>query len=237
VVGLRRLDELRGIRTDVDGLWLGALTTHHAVATSPVVRAAHPALADAFGTIATIRIRNQATIGGNLAHADPAQDPPPILIALDATVVIAGLGGVRRHVPVEDFFTDYFATILEPGELVLGVRVPHAASDMKTTYRKFLPRSVDDYATVAVAASARLDPDGRIAEVRIALGAVGAVPVRARAVEAVLLGLRPDPVALADAAALVRASIEPLDDVRGSSGYKREMAAVWLRRALAEVTA
>jgi carbon-monoxide dehydrogenase medium subunit len=138
---------------------------------------------------------------------------------------------------VEDFFADYFATILEPGELVLGVRVPHAATCTKTTYRKFLPRSVDDYATVSVAASARLDPDGRIAQVRIALGAVGAVPVRARAVEAALLGMRPDPVTLGEAAALVRTSIEPLDDVRGSAGYKREMAAVWVRRALAEVTA
>jgi carbon-monoxide dehydrogenase medium subunit len=237
VVGLRRLDELRGIHTDGDALWIGALTTHRAVEASPVVRGAHPALAAAFGAIATIRIRNQATIGGNLAHADPAQDPPPILIALSAVVVIAGRGGARREVPVEDFFAGYFETVLEPGELVLGVRIPYAAAGTKTTFTKFLPRSVDDYATVAVAASARLDPEGRIAHVRIALGAVDTVPVRAHAVETALLGTRPDPVTLGEAAALVRTAIAPLDDVRGSSAYKREMAVVWLRRALVEVTA
>jgi carbon-monoxide dehydrogenase medium subunit len=236
VIGLRRVAAMRGIRADGDGLWIGALSTHREVETSPLVRARHPALAAAFGTIATIRIRNQATLGGNLAHADPAQDPPPILIALDASVLLAGPGGARREVPVERFFTDFLSTVLEPGELILGVRIPAGDPATRTTYRKFLPRSAEGYATVSVAASARLDARGRIAALRIALGGVGPTPVRAVATEAALIGALPDPASVSAAAALVKDALEPLDDLRGSASYKREMAAVWIRRAVLEVT-
>lgn len=237
VIGLRRLAELQGFRTVDDGLWIGALTTHRQVETAPEVGAWEPALAAAFGSIATIRIRNQATIGGNLAHADPSQDPPPILVALAAEVKIVGPGGARRTLPVESLFVDYLTTCLEPGELVVGVVVPRPDPAARFAYRKFLPRSADDYATVSVAASVRLDGDGLVAAARIALGGVGPTPIRARLVESALCGERPTAGILRDAAALVRDEVDPLDDVRGSAGYKREMSAVWVRRTFAALVA
>ena len=196
-----------------------------------------PAVLVDWSSIATIRIRNQATIGGNLAHADPSQDPPPLLMALDAAIEIAGPAGARRVVPMADFFVDFFETVLEPGEVILGVRVPTAEAGARTVYRKFMPRSADDYATVSVASTLRLDPDGRVAAARIALGGVGPRPVRARAVEEALVGELPGDARLRDAAELVRDAIDPLDDVRGSARYKRDMAAVWVRRAVAEAVA
>jgi carbon-monoxide dehydrogenase medium subunit len=232
VVGLRLVADLQGIRTGDDGLWIGALTTHRSVENSPEVRATHSSLAAAFATIATVRIRNQGTLGGNLAHADPAQDPPVILSALAAAVHIAGPGGSRRIVPVDAFFVDYLATVLEPGELILGVLVPSAEAGTRSSYYKYLPRSADDYATVSVAVSVRLDDSGLVAAARIALGGVGPTPIRPLAAEAALIGARPDAHHLAEAAALARDAVDPLDDSRGSAAYKREMAAVWVRRAL-----
>jgi carbon-monoxide dehydrogenase medium subunit len=237
VVGLRRLAALRGISARNGGLRIGALATHREIEASSHVRALQPALAAAFAAIATIRIRNQATIGGNLAHADPSQDPPPILVALGATIEIAGPAGARRSVPVESFFIDYLSTVLSPGELILAVAVPPATPKDRAVYRKFLPRSADDYATVSVAASVRLEADGRIAGCRVALGGAGPTPVRARRVEAAVMGRLPTAELLRDAADLVRDEIDPIDDARGSVRYKREMAAVWVRRVLTELVA
>jgi carbon-monoxide dehydrogenase medium subunit len=235
VVGLRRLVDLRRLATDGDGLWLGALVTAREVERSPLVRGGWPAIAAAFGSIGTIRIRNQGTVGGNLAHADPAQDPPPMLIASDAVVLVAGPRGNQREVPLEEFFVGYLATVLEPGDVVLGVRVPEMVAGTRATYAKFVPGSVDDYATVSVAAALRLGDDGRVAAARVALGSVAATPVRARAVEAAVTGERPHAGVLRDAAELVRDEIEPIGDRRGTARYKREMARVWTARALTAV--
>ncbi len=237
VVGLRRCTELRGIRTDASGLWIGALATHREIERSAIVRAHHAAITDTFARIATVRIRHQATVGGNLAHADPAQDPPPTLIAFNATVTVAGRGGARRDIAIEELFVDHLTTSLVEGEIIVGVRIPPVAAGTRATYLKFLPRSQDDYATVSVAAALRIDGDGRIASPRVALGAVGPTPVRARAVEDAIAGQRPSAGLFANAAALVRDAIAPLDDVRGSAAYKRDMAVVWTRRALEQVAA
>jgi carbon-monoxide dehydrogenase medium subunit len=232
VVGLQGLRELRQIRSvDNGGLEIGALVTHRAVETSPVVKRFAPALAETFSRIATIRIRNQATIGGNLAHADPAQDPPPMLLALDASVEVAS-DGATRTIPLHEFFVDYFETALRPGELLRSVRIPPLPAGARVAYTKFLPRTEDDYATVAVAALLALDEDRRVREIRIGLGALGTTPLRARAVENALRGQKISDALIADAAALVRDEVDPLDDVRGSASYKREMARVWTRRTL-----
>ncbi|HZP95400.1 MAG TPA: xanthine dehydrogenase family protein subunit M [Candidatus Limnocylindria bacterium] len=237
VVGLRRCEELRGIRLEGDALWSGALATHREVERSEAVRSHHPALAEAFARIATVRIRHQATVGGNLAHADPAQDPPPMLIALDAIARVAGPDGARRDVPVERLFVDHLTTSLADGELILGVSVPPVVAGTRATYVKFLPASLDDYATVSVAAAVRLDGDGRVASARVALGGAAPVPIRARAVERALIGARPAPALLRDAAELVRDEVDPLDGVRGSAAFKRDMATVWTRRALERLVA
>jgi carbon-monoxide dehydrogenase medium subunit len=235
IVGLRKVADLNGIQRRPDGgLEIRAMTTHRQAEKSPDVQAYCPALAENFSRVATIRIRNQGTVGGNLAHADPAQDPPPMLIALGGEAVVASRGGQRR-VPLDEFFVDYFETALQPGEVLLSVELPPLLSGTRVTYKKFLPRTQDDYATVSVAAALHLAADGTCDHLRVALGAAGTTPVHARNVEAALQGRKLDKQTITDAAALVRDEVDPLDDLRGSAGYKREMARVWTRRALEEL--
>jgi carbon-monoxide dehydrogenase medium subunit len=235
VVGLRKIADLKGIRRRPDGgLEIGATATHRQAEISPDVRAYCPALADNFARVATIRIRNQGTVGGNLAHADPAQDPPPMLIALQAEAVVASREGQRR-VPLDEFFLDYFETALQPGEVLVSIDLPPLAAGTGVTYKKFLPRTQDDYATVAVAAALRVGADSLCEDVRVAVGAAATTPVHARRVESALRGQRLSPELIREAAGLVRDEVDPLDDLRGSAGYKREMARVWTQRALQEL--
>ena len=231
VIGLRRIASLGAITSARGGLVIGATATHRAIERSSDVAGYCPALTRTFASVATVRVRNQATIGGNLAHADPAQDPPPMLMALDAKVVAASSAG-ERTIPLDELFVDVFTTSLLPGEIITAVRLPPLAAGTRATYLKFLPQTADDYATVSVAATLRLAADGTVADVRVALGAAGPTPVRAHAVEDALRGAVPDAKLIADAAALVDADIAPFDDVRGSAAYKREMARVWTERAL-----
>lgn len=236
VVSLRRLRVLSGIARDPGGvLRIGAITTLREVERSPLVREHCAALADAFASVATVRIRNQATVGGAVAHADPAQDPPVMLTALDATIVIAADAVPDRSEPIDGFFVDVFTTALGAAELIVAVLVPPLPAAARSAYLKFLPRTADDYATVSVGAVAACAEDGNVVHLRIALGAVGPTVIRARRVEAALIGRRPDDPVLREAAALVREEVDPFDDTRGSAGYKREMAAVWTERALRRV--
>ncbi len=232
VIGLRGIEELRGIRRRPDGgLEIGATVTHAEAERSPTVAAHCPALRTAFGEVATIRIRNQATVGGNLAHADPAQDPPPMLLALGAEVVAASPRGQRR-IPLHELFVGFFQTSLELDEIVTAVSLPPSEQRAGAAYLKFLPRTQDDYATISVAAWLLPDGDGGCERARIALGAAGAVPLRAWRAEELLAGRRLDGETVAEAAALVREEVDPIDDARGSAAYKREMARVWTERAL-----
>jgi carbon-monoxide dehydrogenase medium subunit len=236
LVGLSRVAALRGVEADNGGLRLGALTTHREAETSSLVRERSPLLADTLRHVATVRIRNVGTLGGNLAHADPSQDPPPTLIALNASAVLAGAGG-EREVPLESFFSDYYETELRPGELVKAIRVPAAPAGSRTAFTKFLPRTADDYATVSVAVVLTPDQSGqRCQEARVALGSVGPTPVRARAVEAALQGQPLTEDTFRAAAAEVRAEVDPISDIRGSADYKRDMAEVWVRRTLLRAT-
>jgi carbon-monoxide dehydrogenase medium subunit len=235
VVGLRKIAELQGIRRlDGGGLQIRAMASHRQAETSADVRDYCPALAENFGHVATIRIRNQGTVGGNLAHADPAQDPPPMLIALGAEAVVRGRGGERR-IPLDEFFVDYFETAMQPGEVLESIDLPALPAGTRVTYKKFLPRTQDDYATVSVAAALRLGADNTCEDVRVALGAAATTPIHARGVEEALRGQRLDAQKIKDAAALVRDEVDPLDDLRGSAAYKREMARVWTQRALQEL--
>jgi len=235
VVGLQKVAELKGIRRlDDGGLQIRAMATHRQAEKSEYVQAYCPALVENFAHVATIRIRNQGTVGGNLAHADPAQDPPPMLIALNGQAVIASREGERR-MPLDEFFVDYFETALQPGEVLVSIDLPRLAEGTGVTYKKFLPRTQDDYATVSVAAALRVGADKTCEDVRVALGAAATTPVHARNVEDALRGQRLDAQKIKDAAALVRDEVDPLDDLRGSAAYKREMARVWTQRALQEL--
>ena len=236
VVGLYRVPGLDGIEERDGEVRLGALVTHRQAETSVLVQERLPLLAEAYHQVATIRIRNVATVGGGLAHADPNQDPEPAFIALGARVVLASSGG-QREVAVEELATDYFETVIKPNEVLTQVIVPIPPSAGGSAYIKFLPRSADDYATVSVAAWLSLGGDGACEDVRIALGSVGSTAVRAVAAEAVLRGQAPTPERLRQAGEAVAGAVDPLDDLRGSAEYKREMATVFTRRALEQALA
>jgi carbon-monoxide dehydrogenase medium subunit len=233
LVSLAKLPGLSGIRQEADGLHIGALTHHREVETSPLVKQFAPLLAEVYSRVATVRIRNVATVGGGLAHADPAQDPPAGLIALDARVRLQSKSG-ERTVPVDELFTDYYETVIRPGELLTELIVPPPPAGAKTVYLKFLPRTADDYATVAVAALAQMS-NGTIRHLRVALAAAGPTPVHATMVESALQGKSASMDAVRSAAEAVAGQVDPLDDFRGSSGYKRDMAVVFTRRALQNV--
>lgn len=237
--GLRQAPGLASIDPAADyhgAVRIGALCTHRQVETSPVVQRQIPLLAQAFRQVATPRIRSMATAGGGLAHGDPNQDPPPALIALGASVVLTSAGG-QRVLPVDRLFVDYFETALRPGEVMTGILVPAPPPNAGTAHVKFLPRTADDYATVSVAVVITPGRNNTCQEVRIALGSVGMTPVHATQAESRLRGqpLTQDNIrACADA---VADEVDPLDDYRGSAGYKREMAQVFTRRALNQALA
>lgn len=232
VVGLRSVPGLDTIEVDQAGrLRIGAMATLSQIERDPLVGRSLPVLREVVRRVATIRVRNQATIGGNLVHADPAQDPPPVLLALDAAVEVAGPSG-RRILPLNALFVDVIQTSLAPGEIVTALVVPLPPPQARFATVKFLPRTVDDFATVSVAVRVDTLPDGRVGDVRIALGAVAPVPLRAEAAEDAIRGRVPDDRLIDDAADLVLHAVDPVDDVRGSADYKREMARVWTRRAL-----
>jgi carbon-monoxide dehydrogenase medium subunit len=234
LVSLRDVQGLDRIEATNGALRLGALVTHREAEVSPLVRERLPVLSETFRRVATVRIRHMATIGGALAHADPNQDPPVTLLALGARVEIRGAGGLRE-LPLEEFFRDYYESALEPGELVTAVTVPVLPARSGATFLKFLPRTADDYATVAVAATVTLEPDGeRCREARIALGSVGVTPLRGRAAETLLSGERIGERLLRAAGEAAKGEVDPLSDHRGSAAYKREMTAVMVGRALSQ---
>jgi carbon-monoxide dehydrogenase medium subunit len=231
IVGLGGLADLARVVSNGDLLEIGALSTLHRLERDPALLAHAPAVASAVAQVATIRVRNQATIGGNLVHADPAQDPPPILLVHDADVVLRGPSG-ERIVPLQDFFIDVFETVIEPDEILTTIRVPRPSPTSRFEYVKFLPRTVDDYATVSVAVRLDAGPDGTVTDVRIALGNAGAVPFRAIDAEAALRGQAATPSLIGEIAALAADAADPVDDIRGTAAYKREMVRVWTGRAL-----
>jgi len=229
LIGVRHIPRLREIEPD-GVLRLGAGVPLRAVEHHPAIQERWPLVAETLRKVATPRIRNMATIGGGLAHADPAQDPPAMFVALDARVLVVSTSSART-IPASEFFVDYYETSLDEGELVVGVEVPALPRGSAGVFLKCTPRSVEDYATVSAAAVVRLDADGVCQAARLVLGAVGVVPVVVPVAEA-LVG-RPVVEATARAAAeLARPLVDPVEDVRGSSDYKRDMAVVFGRRAL-----
>ncbi len=232
VISLRLVRGLSGIGVKDGGLQIGGLTTHREVETSSLVRRRVPLLVETYRHVATIRVRNMATVGGGLAHADPNQDPPPTLIALGATLKASSANG-SRIIPLEGFFTDYYETVLKPDEIITEIFVPRLPANSGSAFLKFLPRTADDYATVSAAAVVTLDPARKIfTDVRIALGSVGTTPIRAREAEAVLRGQPVKAEALREAAEKAKQIVDPVSDFRGSAAYKKEMAGVFVRRAL-----
>ena len=236
MVDLSRVGELRGIVIDGPVMALGALTTYTEIRRSGVCLEHLPALVEAAATIGAAQIQNRGTIGGNIANASPAGDTLPVLLALDATIVVGGPRG-ERMVAADDFWVAYRRTALAPDELILSVRMP-LAGGRETRFRKVGTRRAQAISKVVMALSWREAEPRRSAtgvvwsEVRLALGSVADRPIRARATEAVLAGAAPTPETADAAADVLAAEIVPIDDVRSTSDYRRAVAARVLHRMI-----
>ncbi len=230
VVDINGIPGLSYIR-EADGvLAIGALTRESELEESEIVRARYPLLYDTCKVIADPLVRNLATIGGNLAHADPANDHPATMLALGAELVARGRGGERR-IPITSFFTGPFETALRPGELLVEIRIPAPAPRSGGAYLK-LERKVGDFATAAVAVQLTLRPDGACEQAGIGLTNVGLTPIKAEQAQASLRGKRLDDTTIAQAARLAAAAAEPAQDLRGSVEYKKDLVRVLTARAL-----
>ncbi len=237
LIDIKGISELSYIKSDTKkGLKIGALTTHRAIEKSPVLRDKLSVLAEMETRLASIQTRNWGTIGGNLCHADPAGDPTPVLMTLNATLSMASLKG-ERTMAVEDFSLDYFETALEPGELLTEIQVPVVPPHTGTAYTKFNVIE-SDLATVGVAVSITLGAgDGICQNVRIALGAAAPTPMRAKQAEAVLRGKKITDVLLKEAGEIASTEAEPISDIYASEEYRRELVKVLVKRVGKEALA
>jgi aerobic carbon-monoxide dehydrogenase medium subunit len=213
-----------------DGLTLGGLVRQRVAERSDTVRAANPLVADAIGLIGHSAVRNRGTVGGSLAHADPAAELPAVLLALDGQVVARSARGTRT-VGAADLFRGFLTTSLAPDELLTHVRLPAWAAATGWSFQEFSRRS-GDFAIAGVATTLQLDHNGTIASVRIALAGMGPTPVRASKAEAALAGQAPSEEAWAAASQDAVAGLEPPSDVHGTAAYRRHLAAALTRRAL-----
>ena len=230
LIDIKGISELNYIKSDAKkGLRIGALTTHRAIEKSPRMRDGFAVLAEMENRLASIQTRNWGTIAGNLCHADPAGDPAPVLIALNATLSLASVRG-ERNMAVEDFTLDYFETALEPGELLTEIRVPATPPHTGIAYTKFNVIE-SDLATVGVAVSITLGSgDGICQDARIALGAAAPTPMRAKQAEAVLKGKKITDSLLREAGEIASTEAEPISDIYASEDYRRELVKVLVKR-------
>ena len=230
LVDVGGIDELRGVWDSGDSLVIGARTTHYQLVHDPLVAEHAGLLAEATSTVADPAVRHRGTLGGALAHADPAGDLPAVILALDSTLIVRGPGG-EREIAAADFFVDYLTSSLEPDEILTAVRIPKLGPGWGYRYEKF-HRTAQSWATVGVAALVRRD-NGTVAEARIGLTNMGTVPVRATAAEQAARGAEASRAALNEAAAQAGEGTEPPGDLHGAPDYRRHLARVLTGRALA----
>ncbi len=231
LIDLNDVRELAYLTSGDGWLRIGGMTRQRAVERSADAARLAPLLAEAMPFIAHPAIRNRGTVGGSLAHADPAAELPAVMLALDATFTLRRAGGART-VPADDFFIGLFTTAVEPGELLAEVAIPPRAPRTGEAFEE-LSRRHGDFALVGVAVSVVLDGDGRCAAARIALLSVGDQPTLAAQAAAALVGRAPSPEAIGAAAdAAAHADIDPPSDIHASAAYRRQLAAVLTRRAL-----
>jgi aerobic carbon-monoxide dehydrogenase medium subunit len=232
LVDIGRIPELRGVRRTGGGIAIGALTTHHQIATDAEIRSDLPLLAATAARVGDRQVRNRGTIGGALAHADAAADYPAAILALDATIVARGSQG-ERQIPAREFFLDFLTTALQPDELLTEVHISVPAEGHGWSYQK-LANQASGYAIVGVGALVVLDGPGTVADVRVGVTGAAAVAWRADATETALRGQRLDDSVVAAAADLVDGGIDFLDDLHGSAEYRRRVTRGLTRRAILE---
>jgi carbon-monoxide dehydrogenase medium subunit len=233
LVDLQSIPGLDHITQKNGSVRIGALATHRAVERSPLIRNSWPILADAFSKIGNVRVRQTASVGGNLAHADYRLDPPPPLLVLGAEVAAIGPKG-SRVIPLKDFFCGMYETALEPGELIAEVRVPAMPAHSRAVYLRYSALSANDWPCLSVAALAR-EANGRCQDLRLALGGVAATPVLISGLDFVR-DQSLDQDVLEKLLAVVDQQIAPFSDLRGSEWYKRQMVRVFVRKAVVQLS-
>jgi len=237
IIDIKEISDLDYIRHDEkDGLRIGALTTHRSLETSTIVQDKFFMLAEMEHTLASVAVRNWGTLGGNLAHADPASDLAPTLMALGAEVTVTG-SNAERVISLDDFFIGYFETALQPDELLTEIHVPNSGQG-GGIYSKFALRATD-LAVVSVATHLIFDPDNsdQCKDARIVMGSVGPTPLRAKRGEDLLKGQTIDAALIEEAARLSAEDAQPTTDINGSEEYKREIVHVLVRRTIKEAQA
>jgi carbon-monoxide dehydrogenase medium subunit len=233
LISLSRIPELSHLQEAADGLHLGPTVLLRAIEISRKVQEDYPALAYACGVVGNVRVRNQATLGGNLAEADYASDPPTMLLALNAEVTISGPGG-SRVVPLSNFLLGFYTTVLEADELITDIFIPRPSPGTRMAYIKYRSRSSEDRPCVGVAAVA--DFDGEICrELRVAVGAACEIPRRLAEVESLSMGKRLTAGLIDEIAEGYAAGIDTLEDLRGTAWYRTQMIRVFVKQALEEV--
>ena len=230
LIDINRISGLSYIKEEAGFLRIGGLTREAELESSPVIRAKYPILLDTAHVIADPQVRNLATVAGNLAHGDPANDHPATMLALGAQVVATGASG-ERIIPIEEFFRSLFGTALQPGEILTEIRVPVPPARSGGAYFK-LERKVGDFATAAVAAQVTVDANGAVQRVGIALTNVGPTPIKAQKAEDFLRGKKLDQANIRQAAQLAADDAQPSSDLRGPAEYKKGLVKELARRAL-----
>jgi len=228
LIDLKGLDELNYIKCDdKEGLKLGATTTHRTIEKSDVIKKSYPILAAMEEKLASIQVRNWGTIGGNLAHADAAGDPAPVLISLDAKVKLGSAKG-ERVMTLEEFYTDLFETALGEGEIILEVQVPPMAPKSASAYQKFNLLE-NDQGIVAVAVTLAAD-NGVCKDATIVLGNAGVTPIRAKSAEKVLIGQKLTDQLFAEAGVAAAGDADPVSDIHSSAEFRKHLITVLTKR-------
>ncbi len=236
LIDLKRVEELRGVRVDGEALVIGAAATHRAIERSPVVLCHLPALAAMERGVANVRVREVGTLGGNLCFSDPHSDPATFLLAAGAEVECRQGGEPARRLPIGDFVVGPYQTALHPGEVLTSVRIPLPVGRTAIAHAKF---AFHERPTATLATRVTVD-DGRVAEIRVAVGSVGARPVRAEDAERLLAGAASgdmDVSMLERAGAAAAEAASPVEDSNGSAAYKAQLVRVLLERTLREAIA
>jgi len=237
LLSLGRLPELRSIRHEPGtGLRIGAFVTIREAEISPIVRENHSVLAQTFAKVGNIRVRNAATVGGNLTEADYASDPPCVLLALRARVKARSANG-EREIPLTDFFKGFYETVLAPDEILTELIVPDQAPGSRATYLKYVSRSSEDRPCVGMAVVLEQESDGACKDLRLVAGAVSETPQEIASAETMARGQRLSDSLIEEIAGAYSTGIEPLSDLRGSSWYRQQIIRVMARRAMQQVLA
>jgi carbon-monoxide dehydrogenase medium subunit len=232
LVDLQTIPELADIKSESDGVRVGALVTHRMMEQSAVIRQTFPVVAEAFSQIGNVRVRQTASVGGNLAHADYRLDPPPALLVLGAQVNTFGPSG-SRTIPLKKFFRGMYETALEPGEVLVDVKIPFMPANSRAVYVRYTALSANDWPCLGVAAFLTKE-NGRCKELRVALGGVAATPLLMDGLEfANHQSLDSD--IIDKLLEKVDQQISPFADLRGSEWYKRRMARVFVKKAVEQV--